>query len=434
MRGQVIVPGDPIYDSARLVWNRAADRHPAAIVRCADADDVRRAVEGARSRQLPLAVRSGGHSQAAFGVCDGGVVVDLSALRAIAVDRDRRVARVASGARVADVLDATLAHGLATPMGGCPDVGVGGLTLGGGENFLMATYGAVCDNVLAAGVVVADGRVLTASAEDHADLFWAIRGGGGNFGIVTWFDYQLHPVIDVLSGMLLFPISRAADTLRRYRDLMATVPDALETSGGLTFREGEPVFFLALCHCGGRRDGEAVVRRWQSALQSESDTVSWSPYSADLVVPAARSTGTGIFLPALSDEAIDALAAAMPLAPPSATATWNDFHGAVTRVPRDAMAFPLRERGFDLFISAPWEDEPGRRAAVAWVEDLHRALAPLGRGVYVNNLNADEAHRIRDAYGSQYDRLAATKAVYDPGNVFRVNHNIPPAGTSGPHT
>jgi FAD/FMN-containing dehydrogenase len=318
-------------------------------------------------------------------------------------------------------------------MGGCPDVGVGGLTLGGGENFLMASYGAVCDNVLAAEIVTADGRALTLSADDHADLFWAIRGGGGNFGIVTSFDYRLHPVVEVLSGMLLFPVSRVRETLRRYRDLMGAVPDALETSGGLTFRDGQPVFFIALCHCGGRRDGESVVHHWQTVLRSESDTVGWSPYSADLVVPAAPSTGTGVFLPALPDEVIDLLAAAMAQAPESATATWNDFHGAVTRVPRDAMAFPLRERGFDLFISAPWhDDEASRRAALAWVHGLRDALAPFGRGVYVNNLDADESHRIPDAYGSHYDRLAATKAIHDPDNVFRVNHNIPPAGSSSP--
>ena len=426
VRGPVIVPGDIAYDDARRVWNRAIERRPAAILRCAEADDVRRAIEFARSSAVPLAVRSGGHSQAGLGVCEGGIVIDLGALRAIDVNPERRVVRVASGARVADVMDATQARGLVTPMGGCPDVGVGGLTLGGGENFLMARFGIVCDNLLGAEVAMADGRLLQASAEENPDLFWAIRGGGGNVGVVTSFAYRLHDVGDVLSGQMLFPLARAGETMRRYRELMESVPDDFETSGGLSPMDGGPVFFIAVCHSGDRASGERAMARWQSVLRPESDTVKWSPYSADLVVPPAPSIGTGRFLCELTDGAIDVLADAMAGAPPSAAAVWNDLHGAVTRVAQDAMAFPLRRRGFDLFISVPWEDDSSREAAQRWTRGLADALRPFGDGVYVNNLNEHEAGRVAEAYGPNYARLSAAKARYDPDNVFRINHNVAP--------
>ena len=428
VRGPVIVPGELAYDPARRVWNLAVDLRPAAIVQCANVDDIARTVDFARSQNLPLAVRSGGHSQAGHGVCQGGIVLELGGLRAITVDPERRLVRVSSGARVSDVIAATEAHGLVTPMGGCPEVGVGGLTAGGGENFLMATCGAVVDNVTGAEVVTADGRVVAANPEENADLFWAIRGGGGNFGVVTWFEYRLYAISDVLSGHLLFPLARTREAMLRYRDLMREIPDELETSGGLTFLPDGPEFFIALCYSGDCAEGERVVERWRSTLKPESDNVKWSPYSADLVVPAAASVGTGVFLPELTDHVIDIFVSAVLEAPPSATAVWNDFHGAVTRVAGDATAFPLRERGFDLFISVPWEDEAARLAAGRWTLDLGRALRPLSRGVYVNNLNDEEGERVQVAYGANYPALARMKAKWDPDNFLRVNHNIRPVG------
>ena len=426
VRGLVILPGDSVYDDARRVWNRAIDRRPSAIVRCADADDVRRAIDLASTTGVPLAVRSGGHSQAGFGVCDGGIVLDLGAMRAVTVDVERRSVRVASGARVADVMDATQARGLVTPMGGCTDVGVGGLTVGGGENFLMARFGAVCDNLLSAEIATADGGLLTASASENEDLFWAIRGGGGNFGVATTFEYRLHEVGDVLSGQLMFPLSRAADVMRRYRDLMETVEDDFETSGGLTPSADGPTFFIAVCHSGDGPSGERAIERWRSALRPDSDTVKWSPYSADLVVPAAPSIGTGRFLCELGDDAIERFAEAMNSAPAGASAVWNDLHGAVTRVPQEAMAFPQRRRGYDLHISVPWKDDRSRIVAERWVSALSESLRPFAQGVYVNNLNQHEADRVAEAYGANYARLRQVKAKYDPGNFFRVNHNVPP--------
>lgn len=432
LTGIVVLPRDPSYDEQRRVWNRAIDRRPAVIVQCATPGDVLRTIDLARTHGMPLAVRGGGHSQAGHGVRDRAVLLDLSGLCAIDVDRERRVVRAGGGARGGAVLEACGRHGLATPMGGCPEVGVGGLTLGGGENFLMSTHGAVCDNVLAATVATADGRLLTASADQHPDLFWAIRGGGGNFGVVTAFEYRLHPIADVLSGQFLFPVARARETMRRYRDLMQEVPDALTTSGGLTSTADQRAFFIAICAAGDRRASERIVERWRSSLAAAQDTIRWAPYSGDLVVPAAPSAGSGVFLPELRDEVIDTLASAMADAPPIATAAWNDFHGAVTRVALDATAFPLRRPGFDFFANAAWagDDAAGQTAARAWIDRLFTLLHPFGGGAYVNNLNETEARRIPDAYGANYARLGRIKAQYDSVNLFDGNHNIPPARTT----
>jgi len=427
LTGPVIFADDAAYDSARMVWNRAIDRRPAAVIRAAGVDDVVRTIEFARTYDVRLAVRSGGHSQAGHGTCDGGMVLDLGSFRSVVVDETSRVATVTGGARVVDVMDATQRFGLLTPMGGCPDVGVGGLTLGGGENFLMAKYGAVCDNLLSAEVVLSDGRVVRTSERERPDLFWAIRGGSGNFGVVTSFDYRLHAVTEVLSGELVFPVVAAGEALRRYRDLIAKAPDELSTSGGLSPVPDGPMFFLSICFCGDREDGERLVRRWIERLAPERQNVKWAPYSSDLSVPAAPSVGTGRFLPELPDDAIDIFTAAITVAPEQSSAIWNDLHGAVTRVPLGATAFPLRRRGFDLFISVPFETADDRVAAIKWSTQLAGELKPFSRGVYVNNLNESETDRVADAYGPSYDRLAAIKAVYDRDNFFRVNHNIRPA-------
>jgi len=426
LSGPLILPGDAAFNAARVVWNRAIDVHPAAIVRCADVGDVVRTIEFARTSDLPLAVRSGGHSQAGHGTCADGIVLDLGSFRSVDVDRAAGLVRVTGGARVLDVLDALQPFGLLTPMGGCADVGVGGLTLGGGENFLMAKYGAVCDNLLSAEIVLSDGRLVRASEREFPDLFWAIRGGGGNFGVATSFEYRLHAVSEVLSGELVFPVVAAGDALRRYRDLVSDAPDELSTSGGLSPIPDGPMFFLSLCYCGEREDGDRLVRRWLERLAPEKENVKWGPYASELSVPAAPSVGTGRFLAGFPDRAIDIFTAAATVAPERASAVWNDFHGAVTRVPVAATAFPLRQRGFDLFISVPWETDADRAAAIDWSSQLANELKPFSRGVYMNNLNETEADRVPDAYGPHYERLAAIKAIYDPDNFFRVNHNIRP--------
>jgi FAD/FMN-containing dehydrogenase len=426
LKGDVILPVDSAYDAARRIWNLDIDRRPALIVRCADEDDVVRAVDFARTRGLVVAVRSGGHSQAGHSVCDGGMLIDLGRLNHADVDPRRRVARVAAGMRVGAMLDATGVFGLTTPTGDCPDVGIAGLTLGGGESLLMARHGAVCDNVMSARVVTAGGRMMTASADENADLYWAIRGGGGNFGIVTALYFRLHPLARVLSGRLIFPVSRARDVMRRYRDLMAGAPDELQTSGGLLSSEDEPVLFIAVCHCGEADSANSLIQGWRASLRPESDNVKWIPHSSDFILPAVASSGTGSFLPELSDEVIDVLADSFSSAPPSCTAAWNDYHGAVTRVLPGAMAFPLRHPGYDVFVHATWKTAESRSDALTWLSELHGALRRWERGVYVNNIGTESAERTAAAYGANFERLMMIKAKYDPDNFFHLNHNIRP--------
>jgi hypothetical protein len=425
--GNVVLPDDAAYDEARQVWNRAVDRRPAAIVGCASVDDVRRGLEFAETHRLEIAVRSGGHSQAGHGVADDALVLDLRGLNRVAVDPSSMSARVEGGAIVSELMRALGPYGLVTPTGGCPDVGLGGLTLGGGENLLMARYGAVCDNVLATEVVLADGRLVAANPREHADLFWAIRGGGGNFGVVTSFEYRLVRLDSVLSGLLYFPVSRTAEVIRVYRDLMGEAPDELQTAGGLMGTAHGPALMVSFCYCGVLAQGERIVDRWRKRLRPTKDTVQAGPYTAEFSMGEGPSTGSGAFLPELSDAVIDVLAASYPNAPPDASAVWNDFHGAVTRVRIEATAFSLRRRGFDLFINAPWQGAEGRRRTLAWVRGLHNSLQPHADGVYVNNLEDDGEARVREAYGPNYARLSRVKAQYDPRNMFHVNQNIPPA-------
>jgi FAD/FMN-containing dehydrogenase len=432
---RVIVPGDEAYDAARRIWNLDVDRRPAAIACCTGADDVRRALELARDRGLPVAIRSGGHSQAGHSVCDDGLVVDLAGLNAIEVDPGRRTVRVGAGARVGSLVDALTQVGQATPTGGCPDVGLGGLTLGGGESLLMAKLGAVSDSLLAAEIVLADGAAIVASDVSHPDLLWALRGGGGNFGIVTAFTLRTYAIDRVLSGRFMFPVSRTRDVVLTYRDLIENAPDDLQTSGGIVpyapridgEAEGEAALFIEVCHCGAASGASRLIDRWRAALRPESDDIAWGPYAATLSLPPIASSGTGAFLHALDDVVVDILTEYSATAPPSCTMAWNDHHGAVTRVPVAATAFPLRHRGFDLFVHAGWKTAALRRQSLAWLDGLSRQLQPFSRGVYVNSLGDEPPSRTIDAYGANYARLRAVKRVYDPDNVFRANHNIPPA-------
>ena len=428
--GNVVLLDDDGYEEARQVWNRAVDRLPAGVVRCASVDDVRRGLEFAQTHRLDIAVRSGGHSQAGHGVADGALVLDLRGLNRVAVNPPLLTARVEGGAIVSELMTALKPHGLVTPTGGCPDVGLGGLTLGGGESLLMARYGAVCDNVLATEIVLADGRLVAANPHEHADLFWAIRGGGGNFGIVTNFEYRLVRLEWLLSGLLYFPVSRSADVLRVYRDLMVDVPDELQTAGGLMATPDGQALMLSFCYCGDLAEGERIADQWRKRLRPTKDTVQAGPYTAEFSMGDGPSAGGGAFLPELSDAVIDVLASSYADAPPDASAVWNDFHGAVTRVPIEATAFSLRQRGFDLFFCAPWKGEEGRRRAIAWVRGLQNSVQPHAVGVYVNNLEDEGEVRVREAYGPNYARLSQVKAQYDPRNVFHVNQNIPPAAAA----
>jgi FAD/FMN-containing dehydrogenase len=437
LRGSLLRPGDAEYDTARAVWNGMIDRSPAMIVRPADTDDVITAVNLARESGLPLAVRGGGHNAAGLSVCDGGIVIDLSSMKAVAVDPSARTARVQGGATWGDFDAATAAHGLATTGGLISTTGVGGLTLGGGLGWLMREYGLACDNLRSVEVVTADGRLVTASATENADLFWGLRGGGGNFGVATSFEFRLHPVSEVLAGMIVHPVERAGEILRLYREVMATAPDGLTVFAPLmTTPEGAKVIALIVCYSGAIAEGEAAIERLRTFAPALADSVQPMAY-VDLqrMLDEAFPHGLQVywrshFLTGLPDAAIDAMLDRFAGATSPLTAVIVEpMGGAVGRVSNDATAFDQRDAVYNLAIVARWTEPPEADRHIAWARDLWEAMQPYASGVYVNYLGVgDGAERVRDAYGpAKYERLAALKATYDPGNLFRLNQNIVPS-------
>lgn len=437
LRGTLIRPGEPDYDQARAVWNGMINRRPALIVRCAGNGDVIAAVEFAREQDLPLAVRGGGHNAAGLAVCDGGVVVDLSTMRAVRVDPQARTLRAEGGAIWADVDRAAQAYGLATTGGAISSTGVAGLSLGGGLGWLMRSHGLACDNLLSADVATADGRIVTASEREHADLFWGLRGGGGNFGAVTAFEFRLHPVGPVLAGMLVHPLARAGEVLRFYREFTRSAPDALTVFVTLmTLPDGVPVIALMLCYNGPITEGERLVAPLRAFGPPILDQVAPMPYvQLQRLLDEAFPAGLQVywrshFLSGLEDTAIDTLlmhtaAATSPLT----VVLVEQLGGAVSRVERGATAFDQRSARFNLAIVTRWLGGEEAAPHTAWTRGLWAAMQPYAAGVYVNYLGVEEGEgRVREAYGEQsYARLAALKAAYDPSNRFRANQNIPPA-------
>ena len=429
--GQLIRPGDTAYDSARRVWNARFDKHPGMIARCDGVEDVVRAVDFARNQDLLVAVRAGGHSSAGHSTCDGGVVIDLSGMRTLSIDPRRRIAHAEPGLRVGEVDRATQGAGLAAVLAECPSVGLGGFTVGGGEGMLMSKYGLACDNLLSAEVVLADGRVVTASPESDPDLYWAIRGGGGNFGIVTSFEYRLHPLTEVLAGPLVWDISQGASVLRFYREFAASAPDELSTSARFVALPTGPAFLIATCYAGDTSAGEEVLRPLRSFGSTAADMVAPMTYlqsqSMGGAAAGASSTTRSGYLSALSDETIDSLQEFANEAPPVFVLALTHLHGAVTSMQSGATAFPMREPGFDLWTMGVWQDPGQAEAATEWVNRVWRAVAdPTGPG-YVNAMDTVPQERVRAAYGENYRRLAQLKRRYDPDNLFRMNQNVVPA-------
>jgi FAD/FMN-containing dehydrogenase len=433
LRGRVVLPGEPDYERLRRVVDARKDLRPRAIVRCRSADDVRRAVELARERDLVLAVRSGGHSVAGHSVCEGGLVLDLSGLDEVVVDAGRRVARVSGGALSGAVEAAAAPLGLAPVLGECPSVGVGGFALGGGESPLMGLFGLGCDNVHRAQVVLADSRILTVSADERADLYWALRGGGGNFGVVTSFELALHALPKVLGGTLVFSAGRPAELLASYRDFCRSAPDELTLIGRfLPGRGGAPSFVVRACWCGDPERGAKAL----SPLRTHRDLVSdglragsFASFQSEIspdATPISGAVRSG-FLPELDDEAIAVLVAALARHPASYWVVLAHLHGAVSRLPAGANAWPFRSDGFDCWITADWETPEERGNAEAWVLATWRRLAPKTRGAYVNGLDDEGAARVVEAYGGSYRLLAQVKRRYDPQNFFRMNQNVKPA-------
>jgi len=429
--GQVITPEMSDYDSSRMVFNRAFDRHPALIVRCAEAFDVARALDFAQANSLPLAVRAGGHSRLGYGMCDGGVVIDFSAMKRVEVDSEKRVARAQAGALVRDLDEATQHFGLATTSGGCPTVGIAGLTLGGGEGHLMAKYGAACDNLLSAKVVTVDGRVVETSQESNADLFWAIRGGGGNFGVVTELNYQLHPIGPVLSGALTYPAGRIPELMQAFAKFLDGAPDEMDALAQLLPSEKGRRLKIDIFYCGDSRVGNEFLRPLR-ALKPQEDSIKLKSYveaqagSGFLVAPVAHFQ-TDLFLPKLSEPTIAAITTAINNAPITCKLILVGLRGAVSRIALNETAFALRQPGYELDIAGVWSTPAEKGDVVHWVQATRESLQPLANGVYVNQLGDTSDPLVRAAYGPNYARLVELKKKYDPNNVLRLNQNIKPS-------
>ncbi|PBB18871.1 FAD-binding oxidoreductase [Mesorhizobium sp. WSM4313] len=436
LRGELVLPTDAAYDRARRVWNGAIDKRPAAIVFCATPDDVVHAVTYARSQGCLVAVRSGGHNVAGLSVCDDGMVIDLSRMKKISVDPQRRIARAEAGLNLGEFDAATQAHGLATTMGVNGDTGIAGLTLGGGFGKLGRKHGLSCDNLIAAEIVTADGRMLRTSASDHPELFWALHGGGGNFGIVTAFEYRLHPLGPaLLVGSVLHAYNQAREAMRFYDEFSRGAPDELSVDAALvTLPSGERAFSIAACYAGPLEAGEAVIAplmKFGSPVESRLQAI---PYiqiqsAGDSLFPRGRRYyWKAQFLREIADGAIDALLDCYAKAPNrSSLLVFQQVGGAIARVPASDSPYANRDAALDCFPIAIWDDPVDDEANIGWARDLWNAVRPFSTGgVYANNLGDEGDERVRDAYGGNYARLAAVKKQYDPTNFFRLNQNIRP--------
>ncbi|MBA3915061.1 MAG: FAD-binding oxidoreductase [Acidobacteriales bacterium] len=432
--GQVITPETASYDAARSIFNRAYDRRPAVIVRCASSSDVARSLDFAQSQHLPLAVRAGGHSRLGFGMCEGGVVIDLSAMKRVEVDVSKRVARAEAGALVRDLDTATQHFGLATTSGGCPSVGIAGFTLGGGEGRLMEKYGAACDNLLSAQIVTVDGRQIESSPKVNSDLFWAIRGGGGNFGVVTALEYQLHPVDQVLSGALIYPPGRIPDLLQGFVKFLTGAPDEMDAFAQLLPSERGRRLKVDVCYCGDLRIGNDLLRPLR-ALKPQDDSVKIMSYleaqaaGGFLAAPVAHYQ-TNLLLRELSGAAIAVITEAINQAPGTCKVIIVPLRGAVTRVSVGNTAFALREPGYEIDVAGAWNSPAAKVEVERWVAATSNSLQPFAHGVYLNQLGDTSDKLVRSGYGANYARLVEIKKKYDPHNVLRLNQNIKPDSVS----
>ncbi len=446
LRGELVLPQDAAYESARRIWNAMIDKRPAAIVRCGAVTDVVRAVEFARASGMPLAVRGGGHHIAGNALCDDGVVIDFSAMKAVSVDADGRRASVEAGATLGDVDGATQAHGLATPLGINSTTGVAGLTLGGGFGWLSRRYGMTVDNLEWAEVVTAAGKTLRASEDEHPDLFWALRGGGGNFGVVTRFGFRLHRVgPQVLAGLIVYPFEEAKQVLQRFREFTAKAPDELAVwavvrlAPPLPFlpesAHGKPIVALALLYAGEPARGLPLVEPLRGFGTPLGEHIAEQPYAGwqktfdPLLAPGARNYWKSHNFSTLADGLFDATMDAITELPsPQCEIFFGGIGGAASRVAPDATAYAHRETQFAMNVHGRWEQPEDDARCVRWAREFFEASQPFALGsVYVNFLTADESDRVRAAYGPNYDRLAKVKATYDPDNLFRVNQNIRPS-------
>jgi FAD/FMN-containing dehydrogenase len=436
LSGSLVRPGDHGYDAARAVWNGMIDRHPALIAYCANRKHVIEAVAFARTTGILTAVRGGGHNVAGSSLCDGGLVIDLARMNGVTVDPKSRTARAEGGALLADLDDATQAHGLATTTGVNSDTGLIGLTLGGGIGRLGRQHGLSCDNMLSAEIVTADGRVLYASEDENAELFWGLRGGGGNFGIVTAITYRLHPLgPTVLAGSLVYEWPRVHDALRLYAEFSAAAPDAMCLDAALlTMPDGKHGFAISAFYAGPVDEGERLLRPLREALVTVEDRIGPVSYvqlqkAGDASFPRGnRFYWKAQFLQEVTEAAADALIDRFPSVPSARSFfVFQQVGGAISRVPPAATAYANRRATYDCFPVSIWTDPSADEANIAWAREMYTALQPFAMdGVYVNNLG-DEGHdRVKAAYGENYARLVSLKREYDPDNLFRLNQNVRP--------
>ncbi len=446
-KGQLIRPGDPTYDQDRKVWNGMIDKHPALIARCSSKDDIIRSVNFARENDLLTAVRGGGHNIAGNAVCDDGIVIDLSLMKAIEIDPERRIATADPGLVWGEFDRATEPFGLLTTGGLISTTGIAGFTLGGGIGWMMRKFGLTCDNLISADVITADGHSLTANENENPDLFWGLKGGGGNFGIVSRFQFKLHPINRHMGSLIIYPFEKARDLLRFFNDFILEIPD--EISPMLAFMtappapfipqnmHGQKVVAIVTSYIDQNEAGDRAIRTLQEWGKPIADLTGPMPYTAwqsmlDADAPAGfQNYWKSTYIKDINEGAIEAMLTILPHVPsPRTMVHLQLLGGAVSRVPEDATAFAHRDSPIVMNIVSLWEDVSQNQRNIEWTRRLYEAMAPFSTGgVYVNFLGEEGEDRVRAAYGPKhYERLAALKRKYDPTNFFRLNQNIKPQG------
>jgi len=435
LRGPLVRPDDVHYHSVRRVWNGMIDRYPALIVRCLGVADVMRTVDFAMSHRLLTSIRGGGHNIAGKAMCDGGLAIDLSLMKGIWLDPVKQIARAQGGVIWNEFDHETQAIGLATTGGIVSTTGIAGLTLGGGIGWLARKYGLSCDNLIAAQIVTADGRYRTTSRVEHADLFWALRGGSGNFGVVTSFEYQLHPLGKVVAGAIVFPFDQAQAVLRFYHEYASTAPDELNVMAALiTAANGNPMVAITVCYIGPLDQADAILRPLRSFGTPSVDNIGLRNYvTLQTMYDAGFPSGIqnywkANFVEELSDDLIERLLHYFRQVPSKRTSVaFQQMGGMINRFAPTDTAFPHRNAHYDFFIDSRWTDPAENESNITWTRQFWEALRPYTiAGVYVNELSEDDASRVREAYGANYPRLVEVKQRYDPGNMFRLNQNIAP--------
>ena len=434
-RGRIFEAGESGYDDARQIWNASVNKHPRVIARCTGSADVIAALDFAHANNLLTAIRGGGHNVGGRALCDDGLVIDLSQMKSVFVDKAKRTVRVQGGATLGDIDAETSIFGLAVPFGIVSKTGIAGLTLGGGVGWLIRKYGMTIDNLLSAQIITADGKILTASSTQNEDLFWAVRGGGGNFGVVTSFEFRAHPVKTVLGGMILYPRPAAVDVIRHFRDFMATAPDELTAYAALLHGpDGSPLVGIIPCYCGDVVEGERVLQPLRKFGAPVVDAIQAMPFTAmqSLLGPSFPDGNQNYWKSTLQrelpDEAISAIVEhANRLNSPLSVVVLEYYGGAAGRVSNDATAYPHRHLPWDILFVAQWTDATQTSLHRDWARSGEEMLRPYSSNAHLlSALDVESDDVIKGAFGGNFQRLAAIKKKYDPGNFFRVNQNIAP--------